>query len=86
MSSLYHFEHFIFVFKMNGGNSLSQPKVEKLVGENYNDWKLCMEAYLQGQDLWDLVFGADAVIPRTLHKMLIFVENGRLNAGKLSLP
>ena len=47
---------------MNGGNSLSQLEVEKLVGENYNYWKLSMEAYLQGQDLWDLVFGAYAVI------------------------
>ena len=63
MSLLYHFEHFISVFKVTGGNGLSQPVVEKLVGDNYNYWKLCMEAYLQGQDLWDLVFGADAVIP-----------------------
>ena len=63
MSSLYHFEHFISVFKINGGNSLSQLAVEKLVGDKYNYWKLCMEAYLQGQDLWDLVFGADVVIP-----------------------
>ena len=27
-----------------------------------------MEAYLQGQDLWDLVFGADAVIPKDTPK------------------
>ncbi|KAH6807330.1 hypothetical protein C2S51_028438 [Perilla frutescens var. frutescens] len=41
---------------MNGGSSAS---VDKLVGNNYSYWKLCMEAYLQGQDLWDLISGDD---------------------------
>ncbi|KAH6797558.1 hypothetical protein C2S52_022112 [Perilla frutescens var. hirtella] len=41
---------------MNGGSSAS---VDKLVGNNYSFWKLCMEAYLQGQDLWDLISGDD---------------------------
>ncbi|KAK9120307.1 hypothetical protein Syun_017924 [Stephania yunnanensis] len=48
----------------NGGNnSNSHYGVEKLVGTNYKYWRMCMEAYLQGQDLWDLVSGADIEIP-----------------------
>ncbi|XP_071728349.1 uncharacterized protein [Rutidosis leptorrhynchoides] len=37
--------------------------MERLVGNNYKYWKMCMEAYLQGQDLWELVAGSDVVIP-----------------------
>ncbi|XP_071714556.1 uncharacterized protein [Rutidosis leptorrhynchoides] len=37
--------------------------MERLVGNNYKYWKMCMEAYLQGQDLWELVAGSDAIIP-----------------------
>ncbi|KAA8549858.1 hypothetical protein F0562_001542 [Nyssa sinensis] len=44
---------------MNGGSSVS---VDKLVGNNYSYRKLCMEAYLQGQNLWDLISGDDVVI------------------------
>ena len=36
--------------------------MEKLVGNNYNYWKLCMEAYLLGQDLWDLIESDDTEI------------------------
>ena len=43
---------------MNGGSSAS---VDKLVGDNYSYWKLCMEAYLQVQDLWDLISGEDVL-------------------------
>ncbi|XP_071704489.1 uncharacterized protein [Rutidosis leptorrhynchoides] len=37
--------------------------MERHVGNNYKYWKMCMEAYLQGQDLWELVAGSDAIIP-----------------------
>ncbi|XP_071728146.1 uncharacterized protein [Rutidosis leptorrhynchoides] len=37
--------------------------MERLVGNNYKYWKMCMEAYLQGQDLWELVAGSDVIIP-----------------------
>jgi len=48
----------------NGGNSSNtQFGVEKLVGTNYKYWRMCMEAYIQGQDLWDLIAGAEAEIP-----------------------
>ncbi|KAK4387258.1 hypothetical protein Sango_2596400 [Sesamum angolense] len=41
----------------------TQYGVEKLVGTNYKYWRMCMEAYLQGQDLWELVVGVDTEIP-----------------------
>nr|DAD31904.1 TPA_asm: hypothetical protein HUJ06_010755 [Nelumbo nucifera] len=46
---------------MNGGSGASQMTIEKLVGTNYQYWRFCMEAYLQGQDLWDLVTGNDTL-------------------------
>ncbi|KAJ4825626.1 hypothetical protein Tsubulata_047311 [Turnera subulata] len=49
---------------INGGNgSLAQYGMEKLVGINYKYWRMCMEVYLQGQDLWELVNGVDTEIP-----------------------
>lgn len=44
----------------NSDSSFTQYGIEKLVGTKYKYWRLCMEAYLQGQDLWDLVSGADS--------------------------
>ncbi|KAL0453678.1 UNVERIFIED_CONTAM: hypothetical protein Slati_1345900 [Sesamum latifolium] len=46
-----------------GNNSATQYGVEELVGTNYNYWRMCMEVYLQGQDLWELVAGGNAEIP-----------------------
>ncbi|KAL0314881.1 UNVERIFIED_CONTAM: hypothetical protein Sangu_2332500 [Sesamum angustifolium] len=48
---------------VNGGSANTQYGVEKLVGTNYKYWRMCMEAYLQGQDLWELIVGADTEIP-----------------------
>ncbi|XP_070661719.1 uncharacterized protein [Malus domestica] len=31
--------------------------IKKLNNKNYNTWATCMESYLQGQDLWDVVGG-----------------------------
>ena len=39
---------------MNGGSAPMGISMEKLVSNNYSYWKLCIEAYLPGQDLWDL--------------------------------
>ncbi|XP_071741056.1 uncharacterized protein [Rutidosis leptorrhynchoides] len=47
----------------NGNNGGMINGMERLVGNNYKYWKMCMEAYLQGQDLWELVAGSDAIIP-----------------------
>ncbi|KAK3010128.1 hypothetical protein RJ639_009802 [Escallonia herrerae] len=48
----------------NGGNVYNW--MEKLVGKKYKYWRMCMEAYLQGQDLWELVVGTDAIPPDVL--------------------
>lgn len=50
---------FYCLVKMNGENSVF---VDKFVGNNYSYWNLCTEAYLQRQDLWDLISSNDVVI------------------------
>lgn len=38
--------------------------VKKLGQTNYNTWSTCMSSYLLGQDLWDVVGGANTTEPR----------------------
>ncbi|XP_071699519.1 uncharacterized protein [Rutidosis leptorrhynchoides] len=68
------------VSNVNNGGMINS--MERLVGNNYKYWKMCMEAYLQGQDLCELVAGSDAIIPvETLDKE--FIEHVRdLNSPK----
>lgn len=61
---------------MNGGSGASQLTIEKLIGTNYQYWRLCMEAFLQGQDLWDLITGEDT-LPDDTPNLLMQDENGR---------
>ena len=42
---------------MNGENGSSG--VKKFVGSNYKYWKMCLEAYLQGQELCEIVSGVE---------------------------
>ncbi|GJY14422.1 integrase [Tanacetum coccineum] len=44
-----------------GNNVNTHYGIEKLVGTNYKYWRMCMEAFLQGQDLWDLVAGEETI-------------------------
>ena len=37
--------------------------IKKLNNKNYNTWATCMESYLQGQDLWEVVGGSEATQP-----------------------
>ena len=37
--------------------------IKKLNNKNYNTWATCMESYLQGQDLWDVVSGNEVTQP-----------------------
>ena len=69
---------------MNGGSALVGIAIEELVGNNYNYWKLCMEAYLHGQDLWDLIEGDDTEIPADT--LLNYADNGRSNMEKPYSP
>nr|TKV95143.1 hypothetical protein SEVIR_9G341700v2 [Setaria viridis] len=37
--------------------------IKKLNSHNYGYWKTCMESYLQVQDLWEVVVGAEIMPP-----------------------
>ncbi|KAE8688791.1 PLAC8 family protein [Hibiscus syriacus] len=37
--------------------------IKKLNNKNYNTWVTCMESYLQGQDLWEVVGGGEVTQP-----------------------
>ncbi|KAE8681718.1 hypothetical protein F3Y22_tig00111310pilonHSYRG00060 [Hibiscus syriacus] len=39
--------------------------IKKLNNKNYNTWATCMESYLQGQDLWEVVGGGEVTQPAT---------------------
>ena len=56
--------------------------MEKLVGNNYSYWKLCMEAYLQGQDLWDLIEGDDTEIPADTPQNAKLRQQWKIKCGK----
>ncbi|KAJ4723417.1 Retrovirus-related Pol polyprotein from transposon TNT 1-94 [Melia azedarach] len=38
--------------------------IKKLNNQNYNMWLTCMESYLQGQDLWEIVGGSEITPPQ----------------------
>ncbi|XP_012833994.1 PREDICTED: uncharacterized protein LOC105954855 [Erythranthe guttata] len=56
--------------------------VDKLDGNNYSYWKLCIEAYLQGQDLWDLIFGNESVIPEDTPHNVELWRKWKIKCGK----
>ncbi|KAH9779126.1 hypothetical protein KPL71_007607 [Citrus sinensis] len=37
--------------------------IKKLNNQNYNTWATCIESYLQGQDLWEVVGGSEVTQP-----------------------
>ncbi|KAB2632885.1 protein SPA1-RELATED 2 [Pyrus ussuriensis x Pyrus communis] len=37
--------------------------IKKLNNQNYNTWVTCIESYLQGQDLWEVVGGSEVTQP-----------------------
>ncbi|KAK3025135.1 hypothetical protein RJ639_043917 [Escallonia herrerae] len=67
---------------ISGGSGSTQYGVEKLVGTNYKYWRMCMEAYLQGQDLWDLVSGADSVVPDDIPENVEAQRKWKIKCGK----
>ncbi|KAL0301552.1 UNVERIFIED_CONTAM: hypothetical protein Sradi_6432000 [Sesamum radiatum] len=67
---------------MNGGSTHSGIDVEKLVGNNYNYWKLCMEAFLQGQDLWDLIEGDETPILADTSQNVELQRKWKIKCGK----
>ena len=37
--------------------------IRRLNNKNYNIWSTCMESYLQGQDLWEIMAGGETTPP-----------------------
>ncbi|KAG6385352.1 hypothetical protein SASPL_154185 [Salvia splendens] len=65
----------------NGGNN--PFGMEKLVGHNnYKFWRICMEAYLQGQDLWELIAGAETEVPRDVPENAESRRKWKIKCGK----
>ncbi|XP_047312690.1 uncharacterized protein LOC124915996 [Impatiens glandulifera] len=48
---------------MESGGRVAGLGLELLNQSNYRIWKTCMESYLVGEDLWDIVVGDDDVAP-----------------------
>nr|GMD14281.1 UBN2_3 domain-containing protein [Ipomoea batatas] len=62
---------------MNGSNI----SINKLVGDNYSYWRQYVEAYLQGQDLWELVSGEE-VIPADTPQNAELRRKWKIKCGK----
>ena len=68
---------------MNGGSVMSTAVVDKLVGNNYNYWKPCMKAYLQGKDLWDLFSGDETTTPENTPQNAELRRKWKIKSEKL---
>ena len=67
---------------MNGGSASMSIAMEKLVGNNYRYRKLCIKAYLQGQDLWDLIESDDIEIPTDTPQNAKLRQQWKIKCGK----
>ncbi|KAJ0112855.1 hypothetical protein Patl1_01721 [Pistacia atlantica] len=55
--------------------------IKKLNNKNYNTWATCMESYLQGQDLWEVV-GGDEVTQPAVEDANGILQKWKIKAGK----
>ncbi|KAJ0046043.1 hypothetical protein Pint_04188 [Pistacia integerrima] len=55
--------------------------IKKLNNKNYNTWATCMESYLQGHDLWEVV-GGDEVTQPVVEDANGILQSGKLKQGK----
>ena len=55
--------HLIFFFFGTMSDLQVIGGVKKLNNQNYNSWSTCMMSYMQGQDLWEVVNGSEAMQP-----------------------
>ncbi|KAM2943530.1 hypothetical protein COP2_026700 [Malus domestica] len=55
--------------------------IKKLNNKNYNTWATCMESYLQGQDLWEVVGGGEVTQP-TVEDANGILRKWKIKAGK----
>ena len=54
--------------------------IEKLNNHNYDYWHLCVEAYLQGQNSWEIVGGTDTTAPTNDNAKAL--QKWQIKAGK----
>ena len=54
--------------------------IRKLNAQNYNTWQTCMESYLQGQDLWEVVGGSETTPPPATEAEAL--RKWKIKAGK----
>ncbi|KAG5009650.1 hypothetical protein AAZX31_07G111000 [Glycine max] len=52
--------------------------IKKLNYKNYSTWKTCIESYLQGQDLWEVVNGNETTRPSDAESL----TKWRIKSGK----
>jgi len=50
--------------------------IEILNQSNYKVWRTCMESYLIGEDLWDVVDGSNTTSPTDEQGMLMHSKDG----------
>ncbi|KAL5769820.1 hypothetical protein ACOSP7_013974 [Xanthoceras sorbifolium] len=55
--------------------------IKKLNNQNYNTWATCIESYLQGQDLWEVVGGSEVTQP-TAEDANGILRKWKIKAGK----
>jgi hypothetical protein len=56
--------------------------IRKLNSHNYGYWKTCIESYLQGQDLWEVVAGSEVVPPAKEKDQGEPLRKWKIKAGK----
>lgn len=54
-------------------------RIKKLNTQNYKTWSSCMESYLQGQDLWEVVGGSEVTPPEDATAL----KKWKIKAGKV---
>ena len=59
-------------------NLQAVDNIRRLNNQNYNTWSTCMEPYLQGQDLWEIVVGGET----THSKNVEAFRKWKIKAGK----
>nr|CAD1829820.1 unnamed protein product [Ananas comosus var. bracteatus] len=55
-------------------------EIKKLNNHNYGYWQTCIESYLQGQDLWEVIGGAETTPPPKENAEVF--RKWRIKAGK----
>jgi hypothetical protein len=55
--------------------------IKKLNNKNYNTWATCIESYLQGQDLWEVVGGSEVTQP-AVEDASGTLQKWKIKAGK----